>query len=501
MEGVLAMYQILVVDDSVLDVDCITFLINKYELPLEVATAVNGQEALGLFQNPENHFDILFTDIRMPFLDGLGLSKEVRKLSPNTRIVIFSGFNDFEYAKTAITIGVEDYLMKPVIPDEFVSVMTRVINGVEETNRQIQTRRSETRLLKNHMLWLAVNGKNGMPADSSSFFKDRYTGLMLIECSNEFFSLEGISFQEKLEGILTVPFDYLNLDPARSILFFKEEAFLFPCAQAVCLCAEKEFNQKCCVAFQDLPDNSSISQIYTQLEKRLENHFFFPEQNIFLPDGPDHPYAASGHISIDIVSDDLRLKDYDSLMHHLEDLFESLKHEKTHSLIFVKYCFTELMKEIIHYLPDDQKPDLNKVAEKIYSSANIVELMDMTCSQAKKLLSQTQKNQGSCLKSDKIRQYIYQNYTQPLSLNDISSHFYISPNYLCSVFKKETGCNLMKFINEYRLEQAAKLLLETEMKVNKIAETVGFSNPSYFSQRFRDYYGESPENYRQKETY
>ena len=78
------MYQILVVDDSVLDVDCITFLIKKYELPLEVATAVNGQDALELFRKPENHYDILFTDIRMPFLDGLGLSKEVRKLSPNT---------------------------------------------------------------------------------------------------------------------------------------------------------------------------------------------------------------------------------------------------------------------------------------------------------------------------------------------------------------------------------------------------------------------------------
>lgn len=82
------MYQILVVDDSVLDVDCITFLIKKYELPLEVATAVNGQDALELFRKPENHYDILFTDIRMPFLDGLGLSKEVRKLSPNTRIII-----------------------------------------------------------------------------------------------------------------------------------------------------------------------------------------------------------------------------------------------------------------------------------------------------------------------------------------------------------------------------------------------------------------------------
>ena len=239
MEGALAMYQILVVDDSVLDVDCITFLIKKYELPLEVTTAVNGQDALELFRKPENHYDILFTDIRMPFLDGLGLSKEVRKLSPNTRIIIFSGFNDFEYAKTAITIGVEDYLMKPVIPDEFVSVMTRVINGVEETNRQIRTRRSETKLLKNHMLWLAVNGKSSMLADSAPFFKDRYTGLMLVECDNEFFSLEGISFQEKLAGVLSAPFDYLNLDPSRSILFFKEGAFLFPCAQSFCLCAEK----------------------------------------------------------------------------------------------------------------------------------------------------------------------------------------------------------------------------------------------------------------------
>lgn len=78
--------------------------------------------------------------------------------------------------------------------------------------------------------------------------------------------------------------------------------------------------------------------------------------------------------------------------------------------------------------------------------------------------------------------------------------FYISPNYLCSVFKKETGCNLIKFINDYRLQRARQLLLTTEMKVHMIAETVGFKNTSYFCQRFRDYYGESPESCRQKET-
>lgn len=70
------MYEILIVDDSVLDIDCILFLIDKYKLPLHATTAVNGQEALRQLQAGERHFDILFTDIKMPLMDGLELSRE-----------------------------------------------------------------------------------------------------------------------------------------------------------------------------------------------------------------------------------------------------------------------------------------------------------------------------------------------------------------------------------------------------------------------------------------
>ena len=72
------MYEILIVDDSVLDIDCILFLIDKYKLPLHATTAVNGQEALRQLQAGERHFDILFTDIKMPLMDGLELSRETR---------------------------------------------------------------------------------------------------------------------------------------------------------------------------------------------------------------------------------------------------------------------------------------------------------------------------------------------------------------------------------------------------------------------------------------
>lgn len=104
------------------------------------------------------------------------------------------------------------------------------------------------------------------------------------------------------------------------------------------------------------------------------------------------------------------------------------------------------------------------------------------------------------MKIEQIKQYIYRNYAMPLTLDEIAAAFYLSPNYLCSIFKKETGCNLIKFINDYRLQRARVLLTTTGMKVHMIAETVGFKNTSYFCQRFRDYYGESPESCRQKET-
>lgn len=108
-------------------------------------------------------------------------------------------------------------------------------------------------------------------------------------------------------------------------------------------------------------------------------------------------------------------------------------------------------------------------------------------------------SENDSLKSEKIKQYIYKNYASSLTLDEIADHFYISPNYLCSIFKKETGGNLIKFINDYRLKRAYELLTTTQMKVHSIAEAVGFRNTSYFCQLFRNSYGDTPENFRRRQ--
>lgn len=491
------MYEILVVDDSVLDIECISFLIQKDALPLSVTTAVNGSDALKLLENTDRHFDILLTDIKMPLMDGLELSRRVRKLSPDTRIIIFSGYHDFDYAKTAISLGVQDYLLKPIIPSDFQATLTKVIHSIEEMQRQEKEKRQQSHIIKSHLLWLFVN--NSTRAEAYRELFEHYHAMMLIECEDDFFSGDGLHFQQKLTELVSFSFDYLNLYPTRSLLFIqepKEEAYLISAASAISLYIREQFC-KCYITFAFLSDNADISRTYALMDKKLETRFFFPEKTIFPPDdGKAFPSSVDA-ISVDLLKDDLKLGDYDSFFDHLEEILNSLKNEKKYSTIYVKYCFMEMSKLLLQFTPPSGE-NINELAEKIYGSDSITELISMIRKQADALLKAPSKDPRDDLKIEKIKQYIYQNYASPLSLNDIASHFYISPNYLCAIFKKGTGSNLTKFINDYRLKRASELLLSTEMKIHMIAEAVGYRNTSYFCQRFRDFYGETPELYRQK---
>ena len=87
------MYRLLIADDALDELECIVFLISKFKLPFEVTSAINGEDALGYLQ--QEHFDILLTDIQMPFMDGLELSKHALALYPDLRVVIISAHENF----------------------------------------------------------------------------------------------------------------------------------------------------------------------------------------------------------------------------------------------------------------------------------------------------------------------------------------------------------------------------------------------------------------------
>ncbi|MEK4345206.1 response regulator transcription factor [Paenibacillus sp. FSL P4-0184] len=128
------MYRMLIADDNKYERDGMKYLISKYKLPLEISEARNGKEALQIIEQQE--FDLLLTDIKMPFMDGLQLVKAAREICPNLKIILLSGHSEFEYARAAIPLKVLHYLLKPVEAEALRSVLSEVVEQCEQEESQ-----------------------------------------------------------------------------------------------------------------------------------------------------------------------------------------------------------------------------------------------------------------------------------------------------------------------------------------------------------------------------
>jgi two-component system response regulator YesN len=190
MKDVSEMYQILVVDDEKDERAVVTFLLKKNGFPLTVYEAENGQAALDFLK--KQRVDILFTDVRMPFLYGTELAAQARKLYPEIQILFFSGYDDFSYAKKAITLGAVGYILKPIHQNEFEETMRSTLQTLEKQIKMRQNQSLVSVSLRNHILSRLLNGANEetlnkeYSAADLSFLKE-YHRLFLIEFDTDSF--------------------------------------------------------------------------------------------------------------------------------------------------------------------------------------------------------------------------------------------------------------------------------------------------------------------------
>ena len=136
-------YSMLIVDDERIERQGLSALVERYRLPVACQTAENGKKALEIMENQA--FDLLLTDIKMPFMDGLTLAHEVRRQNPDMIIIILSAYRDFEKAQSAIDERVYRYLLKPVDPSQFREMMLSCLQMLDKRREenQKQTRMEE----------------------------------------------------------------------------------------------------------------------------------------------------------------------------------------------------------------------------------------------------------------------------------------------------------------------------------------------------------------------
>ncbi len=500
------MYRLMIADDEDQERMGIRFLLKKCGFAFEIMEAVDGKEALEKLENFPA--DILLTDVKMPFLDGIGLATEVKRRWPELPLIFFSGYDDFEYVKSALSLQAVDYILKPVNPIEFEKTLRKV---VERLHREEEEGAVSRQFQRNYMLLRLISN---MPVERSALrndsedlrFAGEYTRLIVLEFETDFFGKEVADirdFSARLGEVAEGEVDFLDINPSQGVLFLRngygDERLVRGLAKCIHLEVEKKYGRCCYLAVsRKIGSADDIGPAYTEAEASLEDRFFSREAYVY----PLDENRRNGGKPTDIgellrmIEADVSCRDCYSLRRNMETLLDDCRDNGMQSYIYTRFICANLIQTLFKGLPDSARRRTAMV-EKAMGIASFEKLEQLLWELADELEERLKQGQDSPSHTIAIvEQYIQGHYGETLSLDILAEKVYLTPHYLSSIFIQEKGIGMNKYIKTVRMEKARELLRDTNMKISDISEKVGYSSLSYFCRSFRNEYGVTPEQYR-----
>ena len=505
------MYRILIVDDEKIERKGVSFLIRQMDVECEITESLNGQAALEWLE--ANEADILITDVKMPHMDGIELIKQIkeRNINPLMKIVIVSGYSDFEYAKLAVKLGVSDYLLKPVDPKEFEPTMKKLMDSIETKKIEQVFMEQSISYMKQHYLYSLINGlslEKMTPSQLDALDIKEYKRLMLLEFESTFFGKSDTDLAENLKKCLEEldnQYNYLNLNPEQGVLLFSvdnnNEKYWKDIADTVSDMIKKIYKKNVYIALSKTIENhEKIAEAFEDAENLMQNRFYQSATRVYLPYTNGESQL---HVQMDDdtlmkqMKQDIKMKNAVALREHFEQLCVRYGNKTDFSQVYIKFIFSNLLKDFYDILPDVNELELNNEIERLYRSTDFQTVIDIININIERIENTFSKNPKAIHREiEEVKQYIYDHYDEEIGVEYLADMVYMAPSYLSCIFKKETGQNLSKFIKSYRMEQAREMLTTTQKKIVTISNEVGYPNVSYFCQSFREYFGISPQKFR-----
>lgn len=503
------MKKILIVDDEKVERSGLRYLLKEFGDEVQIYDVENGRKACSILM--QEQIDIMLTDIKMPFMSGLELTKKARELQPDLQIAIFSGYGQFEYAKEAIKYGVSDYILKPVNPSEFRNTIEKMILACNEKERE------QTLLKDNEEIWDKFLIQRYLYTGKQQYLdKAKKMGLtsiwgkiqniMLLETNHHFFEEYGQQLVDELEHDLNRSLYFLNLSADQVLLAFYQSASdnYLRIANYIHNYIKEKYKTECFLAVsREIKSVDQLPKAFAELERLLENKFYRADMWVFYPsksEGRDITEKYERDIHNDMIND-IRMKDVERLKADFQKFQTYVQTCRKDSKMYLKFICSEVMKVLYEEMDELDESRLKECVEKIYltnSLNDIFKEMERSINEfASGLRNKDKSNRDDV---EKIKKYIYHNYGEDLSVDSLAEKVFLSPGYLSYIFKKETGENLSRFIKECRIEKAKELLSQSNMKIVQICKCVGFKNVSYFCQNFKEYCGTSPERFRRGEN-
>ena len=507
-KGKADMYRMLVVDDEKTERECVRFLIEQSGLPLEVSEAGDGREALMQLKETDGA-DILFTDVQMPLMDGLELIREAEKLFPDMKILIFSSYADFEYARTALTLGVVNYILKPLIPEELEKSLEGLIGQLDEEAASRKLKDRQKSFMLQYALQLSISGNLDGSRVEPAVIKqlERFHCMVLVDFDGDFLENNSFVFYESLRYAMKLDMESLNLSPDQALLLLRTPVenpkewgmkLLFH--------IQETFQISCWLAISGpLSGQASLKDAFAAVEQQMERRFWEPQVHVFAEQERENAQDGAGdgtdeNRQLLQIKRALGNRDGAALQEALDSLFAKYRSRQNQSQIYVKFIFSNLLTTLYPFLNemDGEKKTLDAMISDLYLQPDISEIVRMVQELASRIIGGFSSGPSIRREILEVTDYIGANYGKELSVERLASIVFLTPDYLSRLFKKSMGKSISQYIRQFRMEKAREFLTGTNRKVIDIGEAVGYPNYSYFCQSFREYFGTSPERYRQE---
>lgn len=542
------MYKLLIVDDEPEVTEGMAGEIDWKQCGFtEVETAGNGREAMDMFDRLKP--DVLITDINMPYMSGLELAEWVKRTYPITRIVILSGYDEFEYAKQALQLKVDDYVLKPFSSEQLTDIVREVVNRMNEERERL----GNIELLQEHY-------RTSLPIVREKFLSSLITRkqqLSVIRDKAEKYGLqlEGEGYVVSVIGVQPAedrPEGETHDRGARTLPLSGDlDLMLFTVNNIADEIWAKHglgkvfLHQDQVVMFTVSPDSQSEAAMrrtqdaLNEVMQSIETYLRFPVTigiGTFVRDIGDlkRSYEAAvaaldyrrilgnnriiyigdmekvqQRLAFDEVKEQMlvravKLGTEQELRDAIDSLFEEIARTKAPVYEYELYML-EMLTAIMKLTKDIEGGTDDLLAEghgllNQYRKLNSVEetraWFGDLCAKLRGRLAAGRQRASQRIVEEAVGYTKSHYHDNELSIAKLCDHLHISPGYFSGLFKREMKMTFGAYLLQLRMEKTKELLRTTSLKQFEIADRVGFSDPSYLGMCFKKYTGMTPKEYR-----
>lgn len=509
------MINLLIVDDEVFTREGLLEMLPLDDLGItETRQAFDGLDALNIVKDFEPN--ILLTDVRMPRMNGIELAFEIRKLYPECSIIFMSGYSDKEYLKSAISLKAITYVEKPIELEELdEAIKTAVLENSKsltikdsienkialemiDENNKAQLKTSLNSLISKELIeelntsnFVTVLLKTENIIKNSTVI-DELKNICSLYSFNSFISIKD---ERAIIIQLFFPKDNTYKDITSDIfnsLFISIGEYL-----------SKQTNYYLCVG-KIVSDLGDIPVSYTIADNLRNNTFFYDYNSIMMP----IVNSKESYVLYDGIYSEfykyLNAEENQKLILYIKQLTSEIRKYTGTPVSYVKDIYYRLFLKIIDFavkrnLDLDESLNSNYVFEKILEFPNIFILENFLIDKINEFFVILKDKTSKSNPVLSVLDYIHNHYSDSnLSLEQISKNTFLTPAYICVIFKDFTSITVNKYLNEYRIEKAKLFLMDSDISMSDIATKVGYSDGNYFSKSFRKATSYTPSEYRRK---